>query len=64
MSVDVELAQKFDPTIDDDDVPGDADDIQRFQLIASWRELAYRNYEKLRDAPSEEARAQVAAEIE
>jgi Family of unknown function (DUF5995) len=59
-----ELAQKFDPTIDDEDVPGDADDIQRFQLIASWRELAYRNFEKLRDAGSEEARAQVAAEIE
>ena len=38
-----ELAQKFDPIIDDDDVPGEADDIQRFQLIASWRELAYRN---------------------
>ncbi len=59
-----ELAQKFDPTIDDEDVPGVADDLQRFQLIASWRELAYRNYEKLRDAGSEEARAQVAAEIE
>jgi Family of unknown function (DUF5995) len=59
-----ELAQKFDPTIDDEDVPGDSDDIQRFQLIASWRELAYRNFEKLRDAGSEEARAQVAAEIE
>lgn len=59
-----ELAQKFDPTIDDEDVPGEADDLQRFQLIASWRELAYRNFEKLRDAGSDEARAQVAAEIE
>ncbi len=59
-----ELAEKFDPTIDDEDVPGEEDDIQRFQLIASWRELAYRNFEKLRDAPSDEARAQVAAEIE
>ena len=59
-----ELAQKFDPTIDDEDVPGEEDDIQRFQLIASWRELAYRNFERLRDAPSEQARAQVAAEIE
>lgn len=59
-----ELAQKFDPTIDDEDVPGEEDDIQRFQLIASWRELAYRNFEKLRDAPSDEARAKLAAEIE
>jgi hypothetical protein len=59
-----ELAQKFDPTIDDEDVPGEEDDIQRFQLIASWRELAYRNFERLRDAPSEQARAQVAAEID
>lgn len=59
-----ELAQKFDPTIDDEDVPGEEDDFQRFQLIASWRELAYRNYERLRDAQSDEARAKVAAEIE
>lgn len=59
-----ELAQKFDPTIDDEDVPSDADDLQRFQLIASWRELAYRNFEKLRDAGSDEARAQVAVEID
>lgn len=59
-----ELAQKFDPTIDDEDVPGDSDDLQRFQLIASWRELAYRNFERLRDAGSDEARAQVVAEIE
>ncbi len=59
-----ELAQKFDPTIDDDDVPGEENDIQRFQLIASWRELAYRNFERLRDAGSNEARAQVATEIE
>lgn len=59
-----ELAQKFDPTIDDEDKPGDTDDQQRFQLIASWREIAYRNFERLRDAGSDEARAQVAAEIE
>lgn len=59
-----ELAQKFDPTIDDEDVPGEEDDQQRFQLIAQWRELAYRNFERLRDAETEAARAQVAAEIE
>lgn len=59
-----ELAQKFDPTIDDEDVPGEADDQQRFQLIAQWRELAFRNYERLRDAPTAAARVQVAVEIE
>lgn len=59
-----ELAQKFDPTIDDEDKPGVEDDQQRFQLIALWREIAYRNFERLRDAGSDEARAQVAAEIE
>ena len=59
-----ELARKFDPTIDDDDVPGEEDDQQRFQLIAQWRELAYRNFERLRDADTDAARTQVAAEIE
>lgn len=59
-----ELAEKFDPTIDDDDVPGDADDQQRFQLIVQWREGAFRNYERLRDASTQEERTQVAAEIE
>lgn len=59
-----ELAEKFDPTIDDQDVPGEADDQQRFQTIVQWREGAYRNYERLRDASTKAQRAQVAAEIE
>jgi hypothetical protein len=59
-----ELARKFDPTIDDVDVPGEEDDLQRFQAIVQWRELAFRNYERLRDAGTDEARTQVAAEIE
>lgn len=59
-----ELAEKFDPTLDDEDVPGDTDDLQRFQLIAQWREGAYRNFERLRDAKTDAERAQVAAEIE
>ncbi len=29
-----ELAENFAPTVDDEDVPGDADNLQRFQLIA------------------------------
>ena len=28
-----ELAEKLDPTIDDLDIPGDEDDVQRFQTI-------------------------------
>lgn len=59
-----EVAQKFDPTVDDVDVPGDADDLERFQLIAQWRERAYRNFEQLRDASTDAQRAQVAAQIE
>lgn len=59
-----ELAQRFDLTIDDEDVPGKEDDRQRFQLIAQWREGAYRNFERLRDADTEAARAQVVREIE
>ena len=59
-----ELAENFDPTLDDEDVPGDADDLQRFQLIAQWREGAYRNFERLRDANTDAQRELVAAEIE
>lgn len=66
LQVDVlgELAQKFDPTIDDGDLPGTEDDLQRFQIVAQWRELAFRNYERLRDANNDTIRAQVATEIE
>ncbi len=65
LQVDVlgELAQKFDPTIDDDDLPGTADDLERFQVIALWRELTWQNYQRLRDAPDDISRQQVAAEI-
>ncbi|MBE9020746.1 hypothetical protein IQ272_32395, partial [Chroococcidiopsidales cyanobacterium LEGE 13417] len=59
-----ELAEKFDPTIDDQDVPGEEDDRQRFQTIVEWREGAFRNYERLRDAKTDAERARVAAEIE
>jgi len=59
-----EIAQKFDPTVDDEDLPGNADDLERFQLIAQWRETAYRNFEQLRDATTDAQRSQVAAAIE
>lgn len=59
-----ELTEKFDPTIDDQDVPGDEDDRQRFETIVLWREGAFRNYERLRNASSDAERMQIAKEIE
>ena len=59
-----ELAARFDPTMDDDDMPGTLDDIVKFQLVPSWRELAWRNAERLANAPTPAARAQVAQDIE
>jgi hypothetical protein len=55
-----EVVERFDPTFDD--AGGDPEAF--FQLIVSWRELAFQNYLRLRDAPTAEARAAVAAEIE
>jgi hypothetical protein len=59
-----ELVQKFDPTLDDTDLPGEEDDQQTFQLIAGWREVAFLNFERLRAASTDSEREQVAAEIE
>jgi hypothetical protein len=59
-----EIARRFDPTIDDGDLPGTADDAALFQIIPSWREIAWRNAERLVSARSEEERAGVAASIE
>ena len=59
-----ELTEKFDPTIDDQDVPGDEDDRARFETIVLWREGAFRNYERLRNASTEAERMQIAKEIE
>ncbi|HSR95424.1 MAG TPA: hypothetical protein VLM79_00080 [Kofleriaceae bacterium] len=54
-----EIVGRFDPTFDDN-----ADPVGLFQLIVSWRELAFNNFVRLRDAATPEARAAVAAEIE
>jgi hypothetical protein len=59
-----EIAQRFDPTIDDGDLPGTADDAALFQIIPTWREIAWRNAERLVSASSDEERAEVAASIE
>jgi hypothetical protein len=60
-----EIARRFDPTIDDADVPGTtADDAALFQIIPTWREIAWRNAERLVSASTDAERAQVAASIE
>jgi hypothetical protein len=59
-----EIARRFDPTVDDGELPGTADNFAEFQIIPTWREIAWRNAERLVAAPSAEARAQVAADIE
>ena len=59
-----EIARRFDPTIDDADLPGTADDAALFQIIPGWREIAWRNAERLVSATSDEERAEVAASIE
>jgi hypothetical protein len=60
-----EAAGRFDPTVDDSNVPGTTlDDLALFQLIPSWRENAWRNAEALVNAPNDAARALVAQNIE
>jgi hypothetical protein len=59
-----EIARRFDPTLDDSELPGTADNFAEFQIIPTWREIAWRNAERLVAAPSAEARARVAADIE
>jgi uncharacterized protein DUF5995 len=60
-----EIARRFDPSISGTDVPGTSlDATTLFQLIAAWREAAWRNAELLASAPNAAARALVATEIE
>src|SRR5215217_7058989 len=60
-----EVARRFDPTVTQGNVDGTtADDFAEFQIIPSWREIAWRNAERLVSAPSAADRARVAAEIE
>ena len=59
-----EVARRFDPTIDDTDLPTKLDDAALFQTLAAWREKAWRNAERLAAAPSAEARELVVAQIE
>ena len=59
-----EVARRFDPSIDDGNLRTTLDDFVLFQILASWRETAWRHAELLALAPTEEARDQVAEEIE
>jgi Family of unknown function (DUF5995) len=59
-----EIARRFDPAIDDTNVPTSLDDVALFQILAAWREDAWRNAEALADATTPEARDIVAAQIE
>jgi Family of unknown function (DUF5995) len=59
-----EIARRFDPTIDDGNPPTTLDDLVLFQTVVSWRETAWRHAELLAQAPSPEAREEVAQMIE
>jgi len=59
-----EIARRFDPTIEDTNLPTTLDDTALFQLLAGWREDAWRDAEALADAPTPLARSIVAAQIE
>jgi Family of unknown function (DUF5995) len=59
-----EIARRFDPTVDDANLPTTLDDTTFFQFIPTWRETAWRNAERLATAGSPAARAAAAASIE
>ena len=61
----LELARRFDPTADDAFAfPGTLDDFLSFQLVAVWREVAWRHAEALAWASTDAERHLVVAEIE
>jgi Family of unknown function (DUF5995) len=59
-----EIARRFDPTVDDTQLPTGLDDAALFQTLAAWREKAWRSAELLAAAPTPEARELVVAGIE
>ena len=60
-----ELSQRFDPTVDDGDVPGlFAEDIAIFQVLQGWREQVWRHAEMLAAAQTPGQRKAVADYIE
>ncbi len=59
-----EIAARFDPSIDDSALPTTVDDLLSFQVVTAWREIAWRNAERLVAAPTPAARDLVAQDIE
>jgi hypothetical protein len=60
-----ELTSRFDPSVDDYDVPGTTvDDDAVFQTLVEWRETAWQNAQRLADAKTDAERRQVAQSIE
>jgi hypothetical protein len=59
-----EIARRFDPTIDDTELPTSLDGTALFQTLAAWREKAWRNAELLAAAPTPEERELVVEAIE
>jgi hypothetical protein len=59
-----EEAARFDPSIDSSRDPMLLGYTSSFQMLAAWRETAWRNAERLVDAPDAASRAQVAQSIE
>ena len=59
-----EIARRFDPTVDDTNLPTSLDEATLFQLLAAWREKAWRNAELLAAAPTPAARGLIVAAIE
>ena len=57
-----EIERRYDPTIFD--VPGPLDEMGGLEPTKSWREMAWRNAERLSAAPDKAARAQVEGQIE
>ncbi|MCK9903681.1 hypothetical protein CC117_17395 [Parafrankia colletiae] len=59
-----EAADRFDPSIDNIATPLGLSYTVLMQLLVTWREAAWRNAERLVNAPTAEARARVEKEIE
>jgi Family of unknown function (DUF5995) len=59
--VTAEIARRFDPTVDDGNLPTTLDDATVFQSLAAWREKAWRSAEMLATAPTPEAATEAKA---
>ena len=59
-----EIARRFDPTVDDAQTPTFLDDFVNFQILPTWREIAWRNAERLVAAQGPLAKMLVIQDIE